>query len=241
MLKVGVLGYVVPLLFGFDATHEGDSGAPSSDASAVAALAGAGSAEQDASRDTGPAFLGLGTERSNMQVGCTATHHQSCSLQSRCLAMSMPNAAPDSISINPGYLAMGWALPILKVPTCHEMGGASSYLQEAQTTSRSVCVQAARNYHAMLAARALGRLAGLLQGNLASAPCQAAREALSALLTPALAAQLANPDPKPLLMHLNSSLLNPQARPTALVIISCPASLWLTNTSVEAINLLLMG
>lgn len=67
MLKVGVLGYVVPLLFGFDAT-QGDSGAPSSDASAVAALAAAGSAEQDASRDTGPAFLGLGTERSNMQV-----------------------------------------------------------------------------------------------------------------------------------------------------------------------------
>ncbi len=73
-------------------------------------------------------------------------------------------------------------------------------------------MQAARNYHAMLAARALGRLAGLLQGALASAPCPAAREALSALLTPALAAQLANPDPKPLLMHLNSSLLNPQAR-----------------------------
>jgi hypothetical protein len=67
----------------------------------------------------------------------------------------------------------------------------------------------------MLAARALGRLAGLLQGALASAPCPAAREALSALLTPALAAQLANPDPKPLLMHLNSSLLNPQARPAA--------------------------
>ncbi|KAK9915634.1 hypothetical protein WJX75_001835 [Coccomyxa subellipsoidea] len=137
MLKVGVLGYVVPLLFSFDATHEGDSVAPSAEASAVAALANnGGSAEADASRDTGPAFLGLGTERSNMQ--------------------------------------------------------------------------AARNYHAMLAARALGRLAGLLQGALASAPCPAAREALSALLTPALAAQLANPDPKPLLMHLNSSLLNPQ-------------------------------
>ena len=96
--------------------------------------------------------------------------------------------------------------------------------------AKAVCEQAARNYHAMLAARALGRLAGLLQGKLASAPCQAAREALSALLTPALAAQLANPDPKPLLMHLNSSLLNPQARPAvpicvALNLCGCPAPL----------------
>jgi hypothetical protein len=62
----------------------------------------------------------------------------------------------------------------------------------------------------MLAARALGRLAGVLQGNLASVPCEGARAALAALLTPALAAQLANPDPRPLLVHLNSSLLNPQ-------------------------------
>lgn len=75
--------------------------------------------------------------------------------------------------------------------------------------------QAARNYHAMLAARALGRLAGLNKGPLASAPCEPARATLAALLTPALAAQLANPDPKPLLIHLNSSLLNPQARPSA--------------------------
>lgn len=91
-------------------------------------------------------------------------------------------------------------------------------LQEACSCSlekKPIFAQAARNYHAMLAARVLGRLAGLLQGALASAPCPAAREALSALLTPALASQLANPDPKPLLMHLNSSLLNPQARPAA--------------------------
>lgn len=74
MLKVGVMGYVVPLLFGFDATHEGDLGAPSADASAVAALAAAGSAEANPSRDTGPAFLGLGTERSNMQVSRALFH-----------------------------------------------------------------------------------------------------------------------------------------------------------------------
>lgn len=73
---MGVLGYVMPLLFSFDATHEGDSVAPSAEASAVAALANnGGSAEADASRDTGPAFLGLGTERSNMQVGPQAPCH----------------------------------------------------------------------------------------------------------------------------------------------------------------------
>lgn len=84
----------------------------------------------------------------------------------------------------------------------------------------------------MLAVRALGRLAGLLQGKLASAPCQAARTALSALLTPALAAQLANPDPKPLLVHLNSSLLNPQARPAAQTLYLDTS--WLPNTHDDA-------
>ena len=73
-------------------------------------------------------------------------------------------------------------------------------------------VQSARNYHAMLAARALGRLSGQLQGASATPRCEAAAAALSALLTPALAAKLASLDPKPLLMHLNSSLLNPQVR-----------------------------
>lgn len=82
---------------------------------------------------------------------------------------------------------------------------------KAPTYMAEPCPQAARNYHAMLAARALGRLAGLLLGSLASGPCEAARTALAALLTPALAAQLGNPDPRPLLVHLNSSLLNPQA------------------------------
>ena len=71
-------------------------------------------------------------------------------------------------------------------------------------------VQSARNYHAMLAARALGRLSGQLQGASATSRCDAAAAALSALLTPALAAKLGSLDPKPLLMHLNSSLLNPQ-------------------------------
>ena len=80
LLRVGVLGYVVPLLFGYDTTFEGSNGRegapPSASASAVQALAGSASANFGAAadgasprRDTGPAFLGLGTERSNMQVG----------------------------------------------------------------------------------------------------------------------------------------------------------------------------
>ena len=73
MLQVGVLGYVVPLLFGFDPTHDGEAGAPSTDASAVASLA-AVSEEAGGQRDTGPAYLGLGMSRSNMQAStiCSA-------------------------------------------------------------------------------------------------------------------------------------------------------------------------
>ena len=72
-------------------------------------------------------------------------------------------------------------------------------------------VQAARNYHAMLAARALARLAGVLPDSLATPACAPAQEALGRLLTPALAARLALPDPRPLLALLNSSVMNPQA------------------------------
>ena len=72
--------------------------------------------------------------------------------------------------------------------------------------------QAARNRLAALAARALARLAGMLAGPLTSAACPAAARALAALLTPALAARLGDADPRPLLSHLSSSLLTPQAR-----------------------------
>ena len=71
-------------------------------------------------------------------------------------------------------------------------------------------MQAARNHHAMLAARALGRLAGLTGGQLATPPCPPARAALAALLTEALAARLAELDPRTLLQDLNGSLLTPQ-------------------------------
>ena len=73
MLKVGVLGYVVPLLFGFDPTHDGEAGVPSTDASAVASLA-AVPEEAGIQRDAGPAYLGLGMSRSNMQAStmCSA-------------------------------------------------------------------------------------------------------------------------------------------------------------------------
>ena len=92
--------------------------------------------------------------------------------------------------------------------------------------------QSARNYHAMLAARALGRLSGLLQGKPGSPCCDAAAAALSALLTPALAAKLAAPDPKPLLMHLNSSLLNPQVREAATLILCLVQLLNASSTAI---------
>ena len=56
MLKVGVLGHVMPLLFGYDVTHlEG------ADDAAAHSL-------EDSAAQRGPAFLGLSIERSNMQV-----------------------------------------------------------------------------------------------------------------------------------------------------------------------------
>ena len=69
MLKVGVLGYLVPLLFGFDPTHGSESDVPSTDTSAVASLTAASEEAAD-QRDSGPAYLGLGTSRSNMQARC---------------------------------------------------------------------------------------------------------------------------------------------------------------------------
>lgn len=71
-------------------------------------------------------------------------------------------------------------------------------------------MQAARNYHAMLAARALARLAGVLGGRLATPACTAARQALAALLTPSLAGRLTEQDPKALLQQLNGSVCTPQ-------------------------------
>ena len=71
------------------------------------------------------------------------------------------------------------------------------------------CMQAARNHHAMLAVRALARLVGVLPGSLASPPNMAAAGALSSLLTPSLAEQLADMDPRPLLRQLTGSVRSP--------------------------------
>jgi len=56
MMKVGVLGHVMPLLFGYDVTHQ------EADDDAAAASLDHGVAQR------GPAFLGMSIERSNMQV-----------------------------------------------------------------------------------------------------------------------------------------------------------------------------
>lgn len=73
-----------------------------------------------------------------------------------------------------------------------------------------LCVQAAHNLHAMLAARALGCLAGVLPGARATPSNAPAQEALSCLLTPPLAIRLCDADPRTLLVQLASSTSNPQ-------------------------------
>eukprot|EP00898_Chlorokybus_atmophyticus_P007654 jgi/Chlat1/7890/Chrsp66S00581 len=74
---------------------------------------------------------------------------------------------------------------------------------------RSANVQKAKNFHAMLAARALGRLAGALQGELTTPVNRTAADALRALLTPSLAAMLSNKSPRELLRSLTSNLETP--------------------------------
>ncbi len=71
--------------------------------------------------------------------------------------------------------------------------------------------QDARNRHALLAARVLGRLGGLLAGPLETPVCEDVRTALGALLTEPLLPRLGEVDPRPLLVDLNSSVATPQA------------------------------
>ena len=83
--------------------------------------------------------------------------------------------------------------------------------------TRSICeslphpsraLQAAKNHHAVLAARVLARLSGSLD-----APRhEAASAALAALLTSQLAGRLGAADPRPLLRDLNRSVATPTVR-----------------------------
>jgi DnaJ family protein C protein 13 len=71
---------------------------------------------------------------------------------------------------------------------------------------------AARSYHAVLAAQALGRLAGMLAVPNRTPDHPAARSCLAAALTESLAMRLGDDDPHPLLVDLNSSLESAQVR-----------------------------
>jgi DnaJ family protein C protein 13 len=66
-------------------------------------------------------------------------------------------------------------------------------------------LQEARSQQALLAARALARLGGMLPEPHNTPSCDQARLALCSLLTESLAARLAAPDPRPLLSCLGSS------------------------------------
>ena len=83
--------------------------------------------------------------------------------------------------------------------------------QELNASHRLAWLQVAKNGHALLAARALGQLAGGLPGSLTTPGCPEAARQLQALLTPPLAAMLASPDPSKLLQLLNSNIQSPEA------------------------------
>jgi DnaJ family protein C protein 13 len=71
-------------------------------------------------------------------------------------------------------------------------------------------IQTAKNMHAMLAVRALARLAGLLDDELHTPPNEIAAKALRAMLTPKLAAMFSHESPRDLLRNLNSNVESPQ-------------------------------
>jgi len=109
-------------------------------------------------------------------------------------------------------------------PLCRSASCLASHLALTMTHP----LQAAKNYHAMLAARALGRLAGVLPATLATPACLPAQEALGKLLTPPLASRLTNPDPRELLSLLNTSVLTPQVPP--------PPSLQVIELTSDTLN-----
>ena len=74
------------------------------------------------------------------------------------------------------------------------------------------CLQVARSMHALLAARALARLAGAMPGTQASPTCEEAQIQLGRLLTPPLALMLCALDHSTLLTHLNSSVQSPEVK-----------------------------
>ena len=71
-------------------------------------------------------------------------------------------------------------------------------------------IQASKNMHAMLAVRALARLAGLLDNDLYTPDNDVAAKALREMLTPKLAAMLSHESPRDLLRNLNSNVESPQ-------------------------------
>lgn len=71
-------------------------------------------------------------------------------------------------------------------------------------------IQIAKNMHAMLAVRALARLAGLLDDDLYTPHNEIAAKALREMLTPKIAAMLSNESPRDLLRNLNSNVESPQ-------------------------------
>jgi DnaJ family protein C protein 13 len=83
-----------------------------------------------------------------------------------------------------------------------------STAENAQGIGNSV--QTAKNMHAMLAVRALARLAGLLEDELYTPPNEIAAKALRAMLTPKLAALFSKESPRELLRNLNSNVESPQ-------------------------------
>jgi hypothetical protein len=236
LLRCGALPHTIPLLLRFDASHE--DGAPGG----AAAVLDAGGRE--ALR--GPAFLGLGIVRDNMQARALPciwlqTFFPSCRGLVKCIkcyggalpaewarvagwlmrgngavadwALSPPHHSAACLLVGFGGLAFQVCLSYCGVWRSLIPGGCLGGGGQLPSLSVFPPTQAARNHHAMLAARALGALCGMLPEPLATPACPEARNALSVLLTEPVACQLAEPDPLPLLRTLNSSVATPQVTP----------------------------
>ena len=92
---------------------------------------------------------------------------------------------------------------------------------EAHAHGVGASVQIAKNTHAILATQALSRLCGPSEEEDLTPYNQAAHDALTALLTPKLAAMLKKQTSKDLLANLNANLESPEVNTFCTMVFNC--------------------
>ncbi|GAB4814092.1 hypothetical protein N2152v2_001138 [Parachlorella kessleri] len=158
-------------------------------------------------------------------VWCCGLERAAAAVDGALLAIIQMSQTPELQGLLLRSGVLGWVVPLLLAfDTTHDEGEGGGGLPPALDIGqggRSVPdflglgvdrpnMQAARNLHGMLAVRALASLAGYPGIKPATRPSPEAQGVLRALLTETLAPRLADPDPRPLLRDLNTTVQTPQ-------------------------------